>query len=88
MRSTPQGVQRLADDLVRDGPADFRPNPDHRGSLLLEPTPEGHRVPGGITDRAAEVHRTLSAGIAPGDIVAARELPRQVIDRVRRHEDA
>ncbi|MER5400726.1 MarR family transcriptional regulator [Streptomyces sp. NPDC002599] len=83
---TRQGVQRIANDLARDGLADFRPNPDHRNSPLLGLTPRGRRVLAGITDRAAAAHRVLSADIAPADIVAARDLLRRVVEQVRQRE--
>ncbi|MFF3889693.1 MarR family winged helix-turn-helix transcriptional regulator [Streptomyces sp. NPDC001914] len=83
---TRQAVQRVANDLVRDGLADFRPNPDHRSSPLLGPTPQGRRVLGEITGRAAAAHRVLSAGLAPADIAAARDLLRRVIEQLRLQE--
>ncbi|MFD5813088.1 MarR family winged helix-turn-helix transcriptional regulator [Streptomyces sp. NPDC127038] len=81
---TRQGVQRIANDLARDGLADFRPNPDHRSSPLLGLTPQGRRVLEGITDRAAAAHRLLAAGIEPEEIAAARDLLRRVIGQVGR----
>ena len=36
-----QGVQRLADLLVRDGLAVYEPNPAHRRAKLLRLTPQG-----------------------------------------------
>ncbi|MEU9137857.1 MarR family transcriptional regulator [Streptomyces sp. NPDC048404] len=83
---TRQGVQRIANDLARDGLADFRPNPDHRSSPLLGLTPRGRRILGGITDRAAAAHRVLSADIASVDIATARDLLRRVIEQVRQQE--
>ncbi|MFD5514744.1 MarR family winged helix-turn-helix transcriptional regulator [Streptomyces sp. NPDC127066] len=83
---TRQGVQRVANDLARDGLADFRPNPDHRSSPLLGLTPRGRRVLAGITDRAAAAHRVLSADISSADIVAARDLLRRVTEQVRQRE--
>ncbi|WP_393098078.1 MarR family winged helix-turn-helix transcriptional regulator [Streptomyces sp. LN325] len=85
---TRQGVQRVANDLVAEGLAVFGPNPDHRGSPLLALTPDGHRVLNGITARADEVHRTLAAGIPPGEIAGARASLRRLIEQVRRHEAA
>ncbi|MFF3446504.1 MarR family winged helix-turn-helix transcriptional regulator [Streptomyces sp. NPDC002667] len=79
---TRQGVQRIANDLARDGLADFRPNPDHRSSPLLGLTPRGSRVLEEITDRAAAAHRLLAAGIEPAEIAAARDLLRRVIGQV------
>ncbi|MET8100796.1 MarR family transcriptional regulator [Streptomyces sp. NPDC005236] len=78
-----QGVQRIANDLARDGLAEFRPNPDHRSSPLLGLTPQGRGVLDGITDRAAATHRVLAADIEPADIAAARHLLRRLIRQVR-----
>ncbi|MGW1067978.1 MarR family winged helix-turn-helix transcriptional regulator [Streptomyces aureus] len=83
---TRQGVQRVANELVRDGLADFRTNPDHRSSPLLVLTDRGRGVLGGITDRAAAAHQVLAAGIAPADIAAARDLLRRVTEQVRRQQ--
>ncbi|MGW3629723.1 MarR family winged helix-turn-helix transcriptional regulator [Streptomyces sp. NPDC005122] len=83
---TRQGVQRVANDLVAEGLAAFRPNPDHRGSPLLALTTDGHRVLDGITARAGEVHRTLAADIPPEEIAGARTALRRLIEQVRRHE--
>lgn len=83
-----QGVQRVANDLTRENLAVFRPNPEHRGSPLLLLTPEGHRVLGKITARAAAVHRELTAGIPASEIAGARALLHRLIDQVRHHETA
>ncbi|MGW1610103.1 MarR family winged helix-turn-helix transcriptional regulator [Streptomyces sp. NPDC002285] len=82
-----QGVQRLANDLASESLIDFRPNPEHRSSPLLELTPTGRRVLDEITVRAAEVHRRLAADIPADEITAARELLRRVIDEVRRQQE-
>ncbi|MGW6731466.1 MarR family winged helix-turn-helix transcriptional regulator [Streptomyces sp. NPDC055013] len=82
-----QGVQRLANDLASESLVDFRPNPDHRSSPLLELTPTGRRVLDEITVRAAEVHRRLAADIPADEITAARELLRRVVDEVRRQQE-
>lgn len=41
MGLTRQSVQRLADALVRDGMAEYLPNPAHRRAKLLRPTVAG-----------------------------------------------
>ncbi|WP_340377311.1 helix-turn-helix domain-containing protein [Streptomyces sp. SS7] len=41
MGITRQSVQRIADLLVGEGLAEYRPNPAHRRAKLLAPTPEG-----------------------------------------------
>ncbi|MFJ6728479.1 MarR family winged helix-turn-helix transcriptional regulator [Streptomyces sp. NPDC091281] len=81
-----QGVQRLANDLVGEGLAAFRTNPDHRGSPLLALTPDGERVLREITALAAEAHRSLAVGLPEADIAAARTLLRRLVEEVRRRE--
>lgn len=81
-----QGVQRVANDLVGEDLAAFRPNPDHRGSPLLALTPDGHRVLDGITARADEAHRALAASLPEGGIADARALLRHLIEEVRGHD--
>ncbi|MFE6910869.1 MarR family winged helix-turn-helix transcriptional regulator [Streptomyces erythrochromogenes] len=82
-----QGVQRIANDLVREGLAGFHPNPDHRGSPLLTLTPLGRTTLERITDRASAIHRVLTADIAAADIAAARGLLHRLIDEVHRYEE-
>lgn len=42
MGMTRQGVQRVADQLIDRGLAEYRPNPAHRRAKLLACTPAGH----------------------------------------------
>ncbi|MGW7366062.1 MarR family winged helix-turn-helix transcriptional regulator [Streptomyces sp. NPDC054841] len=81
-----QGVQRVANDLVREELAVFRPNPDHRASPLLTLTPAGQQTLERITARATQVHRTLTAELPLTEIAAARSLLHRLIDQVHRYE--
>ncbi|MCQ4041384.1 MarR family winged helix-turn-helix transcriptional regulator [Streptantibioticus rubrisoli] len=81
-----QGVQRVANDLVGEELAVFRPNPDHRSSPLLELTPAGRHVLHQITAQATEAHRALAADFPPGEIAAARDLLRRLTDRVQQRQ--
>lgn len=49
MGITRQSVQRVADLLVADGLAEYRPNPAHRRAKLLVPTAEGRAAVGAIS---------------------------------------
>ena len=60
---TRQSVQRIADLLVDDGLATYRPNPAHRRAKLLAPTEEGR----------AAVRR-----IGPGHAAFAAELAERI----------
>ncbi|MCB5163986.1 MarR family transcriptional regulator [Streptomyces bambusae] len=79
-----QGVQRIANELVGEGLAEFRENPDHRTSALLALTPAGQEALAAITARAEAAHRVIGAGLADADLAAVRELLR----RLTRQTDA
>ncbi len=53
MGLTRQAVQRIANQLVKDGLATFVENPDPRGSPILRLTDEGTAVDDAISDRHA-----------------------------------
>ncbi|MFD5110463.1 MarR family winged helix-turn-helix transcriptional regulator [Streptomyces cinereoruber] len=73
-----QGVQRIANELVHDGLAEFRNNPDHHTSPLLALTGAGQRVLGAITARAAAGHQAMGEGISEYDLAAVRALLQQL----------
>ncbi|MEU1011012.1 MarR family winged helix-turn-helix transcriptional regulator [Streptomyces sp. NPDC005890] len=81
-----QNVQRVANDLVAFGLAAYASNPDHRGSPLLTLTPRGKTSLARLTDRAAQLHRTLFATIPEGEIRAARATLRRLLAELDRHE--
>ncbi|MEU3027666.1 MarR family winged helix-turn-helix transcriptional regulator [Streptomyces incarnatus] len=83
-----QGVQRIANELVRDGLAEYRDNPDHLTSPLLALTAVGHRTLGAITGRAATAHQVMAEGIAASDLAAAREVLRRLTRRTGDWADA
>ncbi|MBI3216943.1 MAG: winged helix-turn-helix transcriptional regulator [Mycobacterium sp.] len=77
---TRQSVQRIADLLVEDQLALYRPNPAHRRAKILEITPAGltalHRMQA-LFDQLAQ--RT-SAGLEPEHL----DLARRTLDELRR----
>lgn len=78
-----QAVQRVANDLVRDGLAAFRPNPDHRSSPLLGLTPHGRDVLTRITARADEARRGVTDDIEPSELASTRDVVRRITARLR-----
>lgn len=78
MGLTRQSVQRIADLLVREGFADYRPNPDHARAKLLTPTPQGWQAIAALRPGTAALARTLR------DIVGDEDLRQaiQVMDRI------
>ncbi|MEV7506997.1 MULTISPECIES: helix-turn-helix domain-containing protein [unclassified Streptomyces] len=76
-----QGVQRIANELVRDGLAAFRDNPDHRTSPLLALTEDGVRSLAAITVRAEAAHRVMGEGMPDEDLARVRALLRSLTRR-------
>ncbi|MCJ1676392.1 MarR family winged helix-turn-helix transcriptional regulator [Streptomyces sp. APSN-46.1] len=73
-----QGVQRIANELVHDGLAEYRDNPDHRTSPLLALTDAGRQALDAITAGAAAAHQAMGEGIAEDDLAAVRALLRRL----------
>jgi DNA-binding MarR family transcriptional regulator len=84
MGMTRQGVQRIANQLVRDGLATFVENPDHRGSPILRLTDEGTAIDDAISDRHArwsnQVARKLDERKMKVAVEAIRDLLASVED--------
>ncbi|WP_274426580.1 MarR family winged helix-turn-helix transcriptional regulator [Chelativorans sp. YIM 93263] len=74
LSQTRQGVQRLADELVRDGLAGYSPNPRHVRAKLLAPTPQGIESYRKLMADQAKWVNALSASMRVEDIAAARGL--------------
>jgi DNA-binding MarR family transcriptional regulator len=77
MGMTRQGVQRVADELVARGLAEYRPNPAHRRAKLLACTEAGHWA----IRRIALVQRPWADWIA--EQIGAAEL-RETLTTIRR----
>ncbi|RNL87030.1 MarR family transcriptional regulator [Halostreptopolyspora alba] len=60
MGITRQSVQRIADRLVRDGLAEYHPNPAHSRAKLLAPTEAGRTA----VRRIAPAHQLLATRLA------------------------
>ncbi|MEV6317140.1 MarR family winged helix-turn-helix transcriptional regulator [Streptomyces sp. NPDC051776] len=83
---TRQNVQRVANDLVALGQAEYRSNPDHRGSPLLTLTPGGRDSLERIRDRASAIHRTLGAELPDEEIREARSFIRRLLAELGAYE--
>ncbi|KUO08055.1 MarR family winged helix-turn-helix transcriptional regulator [Streptomyces sp. DSM 15324] len=85
MGITRQSVQRIADLLVRDGLAEYRPNPAHRRAKLLAPTPEGLAAVARIGPGHAAFADRLAAAYGEAELAeAVRVLERlaEVLDEL------
>jgi DNA-binding MarR family transcriptional regulator len=80
-----QGVQRLADLLVRDGLAAYENNPAHRRAKLLRITPQGRTALRSIQTAQAAWADTLGAKIGEAELPQASILLDQVLQAVGSH---
>jgi DNA-binding MarR family transcriptional regulator len=78
-----QAVQRIANELVSDGLAEFLENPSHRRSPFLHLTEAGEKTLSAITDRAHLRHTELLARLSASDLVALRSALRDLTAKVR-----
>ena len=81
---TRQGVQRVANELVVAGLAEFQSNPDHRTSPLLALTNDGRDVLDAITERAAVANTRLAAALEPATLRTTRDGIRRLILDLKR----
>ena len=80
-----QGVQRLADVLVRDGLAAYEDNPAHRRAKLLRITPQGRRALRTIQTAQAAWADALGAKIGEEELRQASILLDRVLHALGRH---
>jgi DNA-binding MarR family transcriptional regulator len=80
-----QGVQRLADLLVRDGLAAYENNPAHRRAKLLRITPQGRTALRTIQTAQAAWADALGAKIGEAQLHQASILLDRVLQAVGRH---
>jgi DNA-binding MarR family transcriptional regulator len=80
-----QGVQRLADLLVRDGLAAYEDNPAHRRAKLLRITPQGRTALRAIQIAQAAWADTLGARIGEAELRQANLLLDRVLQAVGSH---
>lgn len=69
-----QAVQRLADDLVERGLAQWAENPEHRRAHLLTLTSEGRAAYGEALQRKASWAQSVAEGLTPAWLAVATEL--------------
>jgi DNA-binding MarR family transcriptional regulator len=81
-----QGVQRLADVLVRDGLAVYEPNPAHRRAKLLRLTPEGRSALRTIQAAQRTWADALGAELGEAELRQAGAVLDRVLDAVRKPE--
>lgn len=76
-----QAVQRLVNDLVREGHLAFEDNPDHRRSRLVALTSKGQTAYDKADSRQIDWVNALGAGLRARDVAAAVTVLKSVNDR-------
>lgn len=79
-----QGVQRLADELTRDGLTEYLDNPAHRRSKLLRLTAKGWTVTRKIAAQEAVGWDRWAAGLKTGQLQVATGVLKELKVRFRR----
>jgi DNA-binding MarR family transcriptional regulator len=86
MGLTRQGVQRIVNDLRRQGLIEFKPNPHHRRAKLVALTAKGREAYGDAIDLQVPWVNALASGLKPQQIAAARRLLETLRRRLERAE--
>jgi DNA-binding MarR family transcriptional regulator len=81
MGLTRQAVQRLANDMAREGLLRFAANPNHRRAKLVVMTPRGQAAYGAAMKRQVSWAQGLTHGLTAQQIAAATA----ILKRLRRH---
>ncbi len=76
---TRQAVQRVANDLVAEGLADFTTNPEHRTSPILELTSTGRASLAAMDRRARTANRRAAARVGADTVTAVRAGIRDIL---------
>jgi DNA-binding MarR family transcriptional regulator len=82
-----QGVQRIVNDLVKDGLVAFRPNPHHRRANLVVLTERGKEVYGAADRLQTPWVDALANGLSIGSIVATRRIVTALRRRLEEADD-
>ena len=84
MDLTRQAVQRLANEMARDGLTRFAPNPHHERAKLVLLTAAGERAYATATTRQVPWANAVAKGLSPEEINAARATLGALRDRLAR----
>ncbi len=84
-----QNEQRVVNDVVDAGLAEYRPNPDHKTSPLTRLTPRGQRVLDSINRAADKSHHAILEHFSDRQVRELRKLLRSFNEAARAaHPDA
>ncbi|KAF1693409.1 MarR family winged helix-turn-helix transcriptional regulator [Pseudoxanthomonas koreensis] len=81
-----QNVQRIVNDLLRDGMVEFQPNPHHRRAQLVVMTKKGRRTYETVVDMYYSKVDDLAEGLSGNDIRIAHHVLRTLQGRLEKSE--
>lgn len=87
MGLTRQAVQRLANEMERDGLVRFGPNPHHQRAKLVLLTPRGRAAYNAAMKRQGPWARGLASGLSLKQIKATTETLRVIRERLGDHPE-
>ena len=88
MGLTRQAVQRLANDMERDGLLRFAVNPNHRRAKHVVMTPRGEAAYAAAMKRQAPWAQALTQGLSAQQIIAATVILKQLRQRLERDDSS
>jgi DNA-binding MarR family transcriptional regulator len=88
MGLTRQAVQRLVNEMGRDGLLRFTANPNHQRAKHVVMTPRGESAYGAAMKRQAPWAQMLMQGLSARQITAATAVLKQVRQRLERDDSS
>jgi len=82
-----QSVQRVADLLVEQQWAAYRPNPAHRRAKLLEPTAEGRRTLGRLSEAQHAWANSVGAAVGQEELSETLKTLRRIVAASRAYRE-
>jgi DNA-binding MarR family transcriptional regulator len=77
-----QRMQRLADELAREGLVGFSANPRHRRSRLVRLTAKGEARYRAMTERLLKLSESLTRGLSASELATARRVVNSLSERL------
>ncbi len=82
-----QNVQRIVNDLMKDGLVNFEPNPHHKRAQLVVLTAKGRKTYEDALALYNPLVEALAEGLAPADIEAAQRVLSALRSRLEQFTD-
>ena len=84
MGQTRQGVQRLVNEMIRDGFLVFQDNPNHKRAKLIVLTAKGKKTYERVDKKQIPWANSIATGIKRSDLKVASHVLKQLINKLER----